>query len=45
MLGRARKQMDDYERKLSVAKQNYVQFGGQLEEEQQKLRQDKQTKK
>ena len=45
LLGRSKKKMEVLERKLSVAKQNYVQFGGQLEEEHMKLKQDRQTKK
>ena len=43
--GRAKKRMDDLNRKFSVAKQNFIQFGGQIEEECMKAKEERQNKK
>lgn len=43
--GRARKKMEELERLLEIAKKNFLQLGGRLSEDRQRLKQDRDSRR
>ena len=43
--GRAKKKMEDLERKMNLAKKNFVQWGGKLEEDRRRLKENRDSQR
>ena len=43
--GRAKKRMEDLDRRLNLAKKNFVQWGGKLEEDRRRLKEDRDSQR
>jgi hypothetical protein len=45
VVGRAKKKMEDLERLFEIAKQNFVQLGGHLEEDKKRMKEEKELER